>query len=417
MLAFRFATPSRSGACSDWVLSFVFYAAIALVIMVWLWPMTRDLRQLERSTAASAIATGCSMRASRTRSPVYPLAEAFRRMAARIDGLIGSHKDMSNALSHEIKTPLARMRFEIELARAAADRRCCCGISTTSNADVAELDAFVTATLDYAVLERAEVALNVADARLHARSCPLSTESVKRGARADLDDPVRSGTATRRQSCATRTSWRRCCATCSTTRFGTRRSQVRVTFAIVARQRYRLVRRRRRARHSPKRIASACSIRSCSSTADRREDGLRPRARDRQAHRRMARRHGARRALDARWRALRRRLVRARAAAALDRRPQHERGSMDAILAERRALSARRGRAQGRLLRAAVLPLRSGIEPRLVELARLVRHVLLAAVSTDVRAGRTTRSVRKSPRAHACGSGQSLDRELVLGVG
>ena len=56
-----------------------------------------------------------------TRSPIYPLAEAFRRMAARIDSLIGSQKDMSNAMSHEIKTPLARMRFEIEMARTAAD--------------------------------------------------------------------------------------------------------------------------------------------------------------------------------------------------------------------------------------------------------------------------------------------------------
>ena len=53
-------------------------------------------------------------------SQIYPLAETFRRMAARIDGLIASHKDMSNAVSHEIKTPLSRMQFEIELAQQAA---------------------------------------------------------------------------------------------------------------------------------------------------------------------------------------------------------------------------------------------------------------------------------------------------------
>ena len=49
MLAFRFANePQRR--LPDWMLAFMFYAAIALVIMVWLWPMTRDLRTLERST-------------------------------------------------------------------------------------------------------------------------------------------------------------------------------------------------------------------------------------------------------------------------------------------------------------------------------------------------------------------------------
>ena len=99
--------------------------------MVWLWPMTRDLRTLERSTVRFGDRNWSFDASIAKRSPVYPLAAAFRRMAARIDGLIGSHKDMSNALSHEIKTPLARMRFEIELARVAADREVCCGTSTT----------------------------------------------------------------------------------------------------------------------------------------------------------------------------------------------------------------------------------------------------------------------------------------------
>jgi signal transduction histidine kinase len=55
------------------------------------------------------------------RSPVYSLAATFRKMAARIDGLIASHRDMSNAVSHEIRTPLSRMQFEIELAQAAGN--------------------------------------------------------------------------------------------------------------------------------------------------------------------------------------------------------------------------------------------------------------------------------------------------------
>ena len=126
----RTAACSRSGSTNEpqrrlleWVLSFVFYAAIALVIMVWLWPMTRDLRDARALDGdGSATATGASTRASRRARRSIRWPQAFRRMAARIDGLIGSHKDMSNALSHEIKTPLARMRFEIELARAAADR-------------------------------------------------------------------------------------------------------------------------------------------------------------------------------------------------------------------------------------------------------------------------------------------------------
>jgi len=33
----------------DWLLTAGFYAAIAFVIMIWLWPLTRDLRSLEAS--------------------------------------------------------------------------------------------------------------------------------------------------------------------------------------------------------------------------------------------------------------------------------------------------------------------------------------------------------------------------------
>ncbi len=185
VLAFRFENQPQRGL-PDWILAFVFYAAIALVIMMWLWPMTRDLSTLERSTVRFGDRNWSFDAVIANRSPVYPLAAAFRRMAARIDGLIGSHKDMSNALSHEIKTPLARMLFEIELARVAGDPAALQRHLDHLNTDITELNAFVTATLEYAVLERAEVALNIATHDF-TTIVPAVTESVKRGARADLE--------------------------------------------------------------------------------------------------------------------------------------------------------------------------------------------------------------------------------------
>jgi two-component system OmpR family sensor kinase len=180
VLAFRFQDEAQRSLI-DWILAFVFYAAIALVIMLWLWPMRRDLRALEHSTGKFGDRNWSFDARIAPRSPVYPLAAAFRRMAARIDGLISSHKDMSNALSHEIKTPLARMRFEIELARGAADPEAVLRHLDHLNKDVSELNAFVTATLEYAVLERAEVALNIAPHDFLAM-VPAVTDSVKRGA-------------------------------------------------------------------------------------------------------------------------------------------------------------------------------------------------------------------------------------------
>lgn len=185
VLAFRYAAPAAQRGPLDWSLAFVFYAAIALVIMAWLWPLTRDLRQLERSTSTFGDRNWTFGARIGLRSPIFPLAEAFRRMAARIESLVASQKDLSNALAHEIRTPLARMRFELEMARTATDRNEMARHLGNINVDIAELDAFVTATLDYAILERAEVALNVSEHDL-TLLVPSIAESVRRDSRQDL---------------------------------------------------------------------------------------------------------------------------------------------------------------------------------------------------------------------------------------
>lgn len=178
VIAFRYSiSEERSGI--EWALAFGLYAAIALAIMAWLWPLTRDLRRLERSTTTFGDGNWVFDADIRPGSQVRPLAEAFRRMAERIDSLIGSHKDMANAVSHEIKTPLARMRFDIEMARTARDPEVLAKHLNNIDTDIAELNAFVTAALDYAILERAEVALNLSEHDF-TLILPAVTDSVRR---------------------------------------------------------------------------------------------------------------------------------------------------------------------------------------------------------------------------------------------
>ena len=161
VLAVRFQPAVERRDALEWALAGIFYAAIALVLMLWLWPLTRDLRSLEKATASFGDRNWTFAADVGARSPVHALASAFRRMAARIDQLIAAQKDMSNALAHEVRTPLARMRFTLEMARTQEDRQEISRHLSNINTDIEELDAFVGATLDYAILERAEVALNI----------------------------------------------------------------------------------------------------------------------------------------------------------------------------------------------------------------------------------------------------------------
>ena len=176
-LRYRIQEPKRGPL--DWLLMFIFYAAIALVIMAWLWPLRRDLQTLEQATRRFGDRNWVFDAAIGPRSQVHSLADAFRRMAARIDGLIQSHQDMSNAMSHEIKTPLSRMRFELEMARTTQDPTKLAQHLNHIDTDIAELNAFVMATLDYAILERAEVALNL-EAHDLTTILPAIVESVRR---------------------------------------------------------------------------------------------------------------------------------------------------------------------------------------------------------------------------------------------
>ncbi len=90
---------------------------LALGILFLAWPLYRDIRRLRKA----AVDFGNAHLEKRVQlgagSSLKPLAIAFNTMAARIQKLISSHKDLTNAVSHELKTPLTRLRFTHEMLR------------------------------------------------------------------------------------------------------------------------------------------------------------------------------------------------------------------------------------------------------------------------------------------------------------
>jgi two-component system OmpR family sensor kinase len=185
VLALKSFEPEAQRGPPEWVLTLLFYAVIALVIMIWIWPLTRDLRALEKAASRFGNKNWAFDADIKPRSQIYPLAQAFRKMAARIDGLIASHKDMSNAVSHEIKTPLSRMQFEIELAQQAQNAGDFRKSLDSIKADIGAINDLVKATLSYAILERADMSLNIG---MHdfTTLIPAIAESVGRDARPDI---------------------------------------------------------------------------------------------------------------------------------------------------------------------------------------------------------------------------------------
>jgi two-component system, OmpR family, sensor kinase len=185
VLALKYFEPQTQRGVLEWMLTALFYAAIALVIMIWIWPLTRDLRLLEQAAARFGDRNWLFDAKIKPHSQIYALAQTFRKMAVRIDGLIASHKDMSNAVSHEIRTPLARMQFEIELAQHSQNMLEISKAFSNIKADVVAINDLITATLDYAILERADVSLNLG-AHNFTTLIPAIAEQVRRDARPDI---------------------------------------------------------------------------------------------------------------------------------------------------------------------------------------------------------------------------------------
>ena len=107
----------------------IYYAIIltlitmAMCAILWRWarPLWRDLEGL---TAATARVGGgdFDVRAEVGRSSLLaPIASGFNVMAGRVQALLQSHRDLEQGVAHELRTPLAQLKFDLELARGSDD--------------------------------------------------------------------------------------------------------------------------------------------------------------------------------------------------------------------------------------------------------------------------------------------------------
>jgi two-component system, OmpR family, sensor kinase len=136
----------------------VVLVAVLFVIALASVPLARSIaapvEQLTR--AARALGAGdLSTRARvRARGEVGELARAFDEMAERIEAQVKSEKEMLANVSHEVRTPLARIRVALELA-AEGDLERARRFLGEIGADLDELDRLVEDVLSTARLDLA----------------------------------------------------------------------------------------------------------------------------------------------------------------------------------------------------------------------------------------------------------------------
>lgn len=142
----------------NWLLTFLFYAGVILVVLVWLYPLLRRLSLLRR--AAQEFGAGnLQVRITADKnSYIYLIEQEFNRMAQRIEQLISDNKLLSRGLSHDLRTPLARLRFGLDVLGEAELPEIQQQQLAHLNRDLVAMEALVEALLNYARLEQAQIA-------------------------------------------------------------------------------------------------------------------------------------------------------------------------------------------------------------------------------------------------------------------
>ncbi|WP_419662946.1 ATP-binding protein [Desulfosarcina variabilis] len=134
-----------------WCTFSIMFGSMALI-----WALPFWLRLKKVILAAQAFGRGeFDARANLPRSSALsPLAATFNDMAGRIQRLINSHRELTRAVSNELRTPISRIRFGLEMANTAdsePDRRLY--LAEIGQA-VDELESLVAELLIYARFER-----------------------------------------------------------------------------------------------------------------------------------------------------------------------------------------------------------------------------------------------------------------------
>lgn len=162
-----FPNPGVGSSVDVWIAGLILLV-VAGAAIAWTLPFARQLGRFRR-TAASFGAGDFDARVTLPRhSPLAPLANAFDRMADRIEQLVASHRDLTNAVAHELRTPLSRIRFGLEMAAAESDPTKRTQHVRGLQGDVDELEALVEELLVYARFDRTTPAIEV-------RPVPLRT--------------------------------------------------------------------------------------------------------------------------------------------------------------------------------------------------------------------------------------------------
>lgn len=144
-----------------WLLTLLFYGGVIAMVLIWLYPLLRRLTLLRKTTQAFGAGDLQVRITADKHSYIQTIEQDFNRMAQRIEQLIADNKLLSRGLSHDLRTPLARLRFGLDILEEADLTPAQQQNLAHLNRDLMAMESLVEALLNYARLEQATIAFTL----------------------------------------------------------------------------------------------------------------------------------------------------------------------------------------------------------------------------------------------------------------
>jgi len=143
------------------LLTLFFYFVVIVVLLAWLYPLIKRLVVLQKAAEQFGRGDLSSRISSDKMSYIFDIEKAFNRMASQIQKLIDDNKLLSRAVSHNLKTPITRLRMGIDVLEETTDPSAINEYIERINRDLDEMQSLVETLLQYSSLDEFNLELKL----------------------------------------------------------------------------------------------------------------------------------------------------------------------------------------------------------------------------------------------------------------
>ncbi|MGL1955763.1 MAG: ATP-binding protein [Colwellia sp.] len=154
LLRINFPVEHEENQPFNFILTLALYLSICGMLVLWVFPLSRRLYLL--NNAAAKIGDGqLNIRISPSKfSYIKMLEKSFNNMASQIEKLIADNKILARSLSHDIRTPIACLRFGLEAAIDSETLDKKNNYLARMDNELTNMEEMTSAFLEYASMER-----------------------------------------------------------------------------------------------------------------------------------------------------------------------------------------------------------------------------------------------------------------------